>query len=731
MQLSELEYLCINCMQGITNHGVCPICGFAESNYTPALNHLPPRSILAGKYMLGKVLGEGGFGITYLGIDLNLDFRVAIKEYYPTGLVTRESHTTTCLTPFQGEKLQFYQKGKDGFITEARNLAKYRTMSGIVSVNDFFQENGTAYIVMEYIEGVTFKNYCASIGGKMPSDQVFSLMNSVIRSMSAVHQSGVIHRDISPDNIMMSTSGELKILDFGAARSFLESGNKSLSVMLKPGYAPEEQYRSKGQQGPWTDVYSMCATIYKVITGITPDEACERLIEDTLQPPSALGFPIAPQKEAVLMRGLAVKQTDRLQSMDDLLAGFYGETSSSTQSHPTTLSPATQTPPPQVSAPANASPVNNSASNGNAPKKNNKIPIIAVSSIVGVIILALAISSLNANPSTPEAAAEEVASESPSESDAIEEIDAEPEKMDAESEAMDAETAEMDTEPEVNPIVEAAMVEIIENVGHINSYISDGAYYEVPLEDGMVAYRDDHGVFIVSLPSGYSNVPYERNYYYWGEELIFSVFVGSDRHEFYLSNDELMRWYYYENADVPVASQIFDLAQTDEYASWQEALLYENTYIRDAISRSEAEFNMTNVTSVSASSALSEYDMTHSADRVLDGNASTAWVEGSSGNGVGESISFSFNGDYYIHSMAIEAGYHKSSDLYYKNSRPSQIRVTFSDGSSEVFPLNDEMNRQLVFFSSGTLTSSITVTIESVYSGNKYQDVAISGIQFY
>ena len=318
-----IDGLCMNCLQQKKAQGACLHCGFDETTYAASPHHLPLRTILAGKYLVGRVLGEGGFGITYLGWDLNLDLKIAIKEYYPTGFVTRENTTTNTVTPYMGEKAQFFTKGRTRFVDEAKSLAKFYALPGIVSVKDFFLENGTAYIVMEFVEGETLKQLLSHSGGKLPADQVIEMMKPLMRSLSEIHKAGIIHRDISPDNIMVTKEGNVKLLDFGAARDFSDSGNRSLSVMLKPGYAPEEQYRSRGVQGPWTDVYALCATMYKAISGVTPMESIERVQNNEVKPPTELGVGIPPQQEVALMKGMAVLQKDRYQSIHGIFDAFY------------------------------------------------------------------------------------------------------------------------------------------------------------------------------------------------------------------------------------------------------------------------------------------------------------------------------------------------------------------------------------------------------------------------
>ena len=297
--------------------GACPYCGF-DDTYAPELTHqLRPFTVLNGKYLVGSVLGEGGFGITYIGYDLNLELRTAIKEFYPNVFCRRESSITNTLSPYGGSQGESFEKWRSRFIKEAKSLAKCTNLSGIVGVKDFFEENNTAYIVMEYLEGQTLKEYLNRQGGKLPVGRALQALEPVMVSMSQVHRAGIIHRDISPDNIMITTDGMMKLLDFGAAVDLMKEEERSLSIMLKPGYAPEEQYRTKGKLGPWSDVYALAATIYKCITGITPPEAMERMREDHLAAPGSLGINMPPSVEAALLKGMSVYADNRYQTMDE------------------------------------------------------------------------------------------------------------------------------------------------------------------------------------------------------------------------------------------------------------------------------------------------------------------------------------------------------------------------------------------------------------------------------
>lgn len=314
---------CMHCMSPIEkSDSECPFCGKAFDEVIPA-HHLKPGTILNKKFLVGAALGEGGFGITYIGRDLTLDIKVAIKEYYPNGYVNRSntvSPDVTCSTT--SNRKDFFNSGREKFLKEARILAKFSGEPGVVDVRDFFEENNTAYIVMEYLDGQDLKEYLKE-NGTMSAEQTIKMLMPLMKALIKIHGQGLIHRDISPDNIRL-VGENVKLMDFGAARDVSANANKSLSVMLKPGYAPEEQYRSKGVQGPWTDVYALCATIYKCITGITPDDSTQRVFSDELKTPTALGITINETLELALMKGLSVLQKDRYQSIDELINGFKG-----------------------------------------------------------------------------------------------------------------------------------------------------------------------------------------------------------------------------------------------------------------------------------------------------------------------------------------------------------------------------------------------------------------------
>lgn len=290
-------------------------------------HQLPPGTVLNGKYVIGKTLGQGGFGITYLGWDLVLDTRVAIKEYYPSGAVTRNCTLSRSVQEFQGPKQAFFDKGKEKFVKEARILAKFSGSPQIVQVRNFFQENNTAYIVMEFLAGITLKDYTGQCGGKITARELLPLLKPIITALGEVHKAGLIHRDISPDNLMLMPNNTLKLLDFGAADPAVNEDERSRTVLLKYGYTPPEQYLRHGNLGPWTDVYALCATVCYCLTGTVPPDALERQAEDRFVLPMEAERQLTANQKATLKKGLAVNQKDRLQSMQELYDGFYKEES--------------------------------------------------------------------------------------------------------------------------------------------------------------------------------------------------------------------------------------------------------------------------------------------------------------------------------------------------------------------------------------------------------------------
>ena len=311
---------CMKCMHPLAaGETVCPECGRAYGSANAETFALKPGTILEGKYLVGEMLGQGGFGITYIGFDLLLEQKVAIKEYYPmsTGMVSRDGHSTVVWSSAMMGKTGT-QKGFDSFLKEARKMAKLGGIPGVVGVKSVFIQNETAYIVMDFIEGETLLKKLQK-NGPMDFDSCVKLMTPIMQALAEVHEHGIIHRDISPDNIMVRPDGKLILLDLGAAKDLDIQGNdgsvQSSQMVAKHGFSPIEQYSKSGKVGPWTDIYAMAATIYYCCTGILPPPATDRTIDDTL----ACQPRLTHAQFDILADCMHMRPQDRPQSMDTLL----------------------------------------------------------------------------------------------------------------------------------------------------------------------------------------------------------------------------------------------------------------------------------------------------------------------------------------------------------------------------------------------------------------------------
>lgn len=273
---------------------------------------LPRGTVLGGQYLIDRVLGQGGFGITYRATDHKTGNYVAVKEYFPDAMATR---TQTTVVPFAGERMESFSYGKTCFLQEAETLAKFIGNENIVRIHTYFEENGTAYFIMDYVEGISFDDYIKNKGGKISYEEAEKILLPVIDALAAVHSKGIVHRDVTPDNIYITNDGKVKLLDFGAARYSLGDKSRSLDVVLKHGFAPKEQYTRRGKQGAFTDVYTVGATFYFAITGKRPPDSIDRLEEDELIPPSSRGVAIPREKEEAILMAMNVQPQDRFQTM--------------------------------------------------------------------------------------------------------------------------------------------------------------------------------------------------------------------------------------------------------------------------------------------------------------------------------------------------------------------------------------------------------------------------------
>ncbi len=306
---------CLGCMELYEAYdNICPHCGYINGTLPKEMFHLEPGTVLQRKYLLGKVLGYGGFGITYIAWDQILKRKVAIKEYLPRKCGTRV-HGTENISVYPGESRQQYLDGLRSFMDEAKLLMEFHDLGGIVKIYDRFEANNTAYIVMEYLDGETLDRRIAR-NGTMDWTEISSLMTPVMNALGKIHERGLIHRDISPDNIFLTNSGEVKLLDFGSARYDSLAKNNDLSIIVKPGYTPPEQYQIHGRQGPYTDIYALAAVIYEMLTGQVPEDSLERLSDDRLPTPGKLKVKIDKNQENALMNALNLSPSSRPQDME-------------------------------------------------------------------------------------------------------------------------------------------------------------------------------------------------------------------------------------------------------------------------------------------------------------------------------------------------------------------------------------------------------------------------------
>ncbi len=296
-------------------YDICPHCGYINTTDMLESFQLSPGTILQERYWVGMMIGFGGFGIIYKAYDMKLNVTVAIKEYYPTGLVNRVSGSTR-VEKVNDDRRREFDSGLEHFIEEARNIAKFSGHSNIVNVYHFFKENHTGYIVMEYLDGISMKYFLEANGGKTSILYAKEIVLAIAQALQSLHKENILHRDVSPDNIFLCSDGKIKLIDFGSSRlSKVTDENKE--IIVKPGYTPPEQYEKDGYQGAWTDIYALGATFYRAVTGRIPDEATERKREDFLVRPCDYDMEIPAYIEAVILKAMALEVKERFVKVED------------------------------------------------------------------------------------------------------------------------------------------------------------------------------------------------------------------------------------------------------------------------------------------------------------------------------------------------------------------------------------------------------------------------------
>lgn len=317
---------CYHCMRQIENENArfCPQCGHSLDMGGIGAKYLRPGTVLQEKFIVGAPLGAGGFGNTYIGWNQALSCKVAIKEFYPEQYCCRAADRATVTVSEERAQGRF-QRGRRQFLEEARNVAALQDIPGVVRISNFFEENETGYIVMEYLEGMTVKEILDKSKGSMDYEWCRRVILTTLYTLREVHKRGVLHRDIAPDNVMVTNEGVIKLIDFGAARHISALSSADPEIVLKVGYAPIEQYSRQAGQGVYTDLYATAAMLYRMLTGQKPIPANERLEEDALLRPSDMGIQIPEQAEMGLMVCLNVQPQYRLQSVDDFMETLDGK----------------------------------------------------------------------------------------------------------------------------------------------------------------------------------------------------------------------------------------------------------------------------------------------------------------------------------------------------------------------------------------------------------------------
>ncbi len=316
----ELQHLCTYCMAGTTEQHTCMVCKRpVDWDTNRPATALPARHILGQQYYIGRVIGVGGYGITYLAWDMKNGMRVAVKEFYPNQDMTREQNGVTVQIVFGQE--DYISHVKKRFLEEAQALYSFSNEADIVNVYRLFEENNTAYYSMEFLDGMDLKSTLLKYG-KMPWEKLSVYMKMVMHALQVIHERNLIHRDISPDNIFLTRDGHAKLIDFGSLRSY--NNPNGLTTILKHNFAPFEQYRSNGNQGPWTDIYALCVTMYYALAGVLPPKAPERIMADKTIPITQLCPTLPANVAQAITKGMSAMPEDRYQSVAELYRQLFG-----------------------------------------------------------------------------------------------------------------------------------------------------------------------------------------------------------------------------------------------------------------------------------------------------------------------------------------------------------------------------------------------------------------------
>ena len=363
--MSEQKMLCMGCMEEFDGEGACPHCGYSDSTHGNP-SYLAPKTVLDGRYIVGKLLSFNGESAVYMGYDNTNEEKVIIKEYMPDALCSR-SKTGPELVVDPGSVVQ-YKNYMSEFVELNKTLSRHRTMSHIVAPTDMFSQNNTAYVILQYTNAVTLKQYLADNAGELTWEQVKKLFPPLLTTLSCIHNSGILHRGISLETILVTDRGELKLTGFSIPA--IRTVNTDLAPELYAGYSAPEQYSASEWEGTWTDVYGVAAVMYRLLTGCMPTEAIARSSRESLLEPAKINPNVPANVSKVISGAMRLSCETRIHTVTDFVTKLFDQPSY--MEHRTT----TQTIPIQA-------PKRNSSKSGKSRKKKSS----NASAIVGAVVL--------------------------------------------------------------------------------------------------------------------------------------------------------------------------------------------------------------------------------------------------------------------------------------------------------------------------------------------------------
>ena len=377
----DVNHLCPRCMKiWKEKERPCPHCGFCWEGMKTDTRLLPAFTIVGARYLLGCCLGAGGFGITYITVDLEKERTAAVKEFFPMKLARREGEQ---VLPVSAEWERGFREAMRSFRKEAEALAGCQGIDGVVSYQNFFEENGTSYLVMDYVDGTSLMRCIREENRVFRQEEALELMRPILAAVSEMHRRGILHRDISPENLILGPDGRLTLIDFGAAREYSSFCEENLTVILKQGYAPEEQYHADGRQGPWTDIYACCAVLYQMISGILPQDSASRKRKDELAPLGQLpGICVTDSFSHAIEKGMSLNPEDRWNTMEELMAELYPQA----EAKGFTAAEMPPAEPDDAPAPADEASAEPDERQGEAAPKARKLPVKLLAGAASVLL---------------------------------------------------------------------------------------------------------------------------------------------------------------------------------------------------------------------------------------------------------------------------------------------------------------------------------------------------------